>query len=109
MDEELLAAFREEFAPLCAALAEAADLGAAQRLLAQMRAMADGMEIAPIQARLAPLAEEEELGTLRAAAAGLAALAAGEAEASAGPAQATTPAEPAQANLPAEPPPGRCR
>lgn len=77
MDEELLAAFREEFAPLCAALAMAADLPAAQRLLAQMRAMADGMEIAPIQARLAPLAEEEELAALRAAAEGLAALAEG--------------------------------
>ena len=79
MDEELLAAFREEFAPLCAALAVAADLPAAQRLLAQMRAMADGMEIAPIQARLAPLAEEEALPLLRAAAEDLARLAEGRA------------------------------
>lgn len=81
MDEELLAAFREEFAPLCVALATAADLPAAQRLLAQMRAMADGMEIAPIQARLAPLAEEEDLAALRTAAASLAALAEGRDEA----------------------------
>jgi CheY-like chemotaxis protein len=80
MDEELLAAFREEFVPLCAALAAAADLPAAQRLLAQMRAMADGMEIAPVQARLAPLAEAEDLATLRAAAEGLAALVEGRAE-----------------------------
>jgi CheY-like chemotaxis protein len=77
MDEELLAAFREEFAPLCAALATTTDLPAAQRLLGQMRAMADGMEIAPIQARLAALAEEEALPALHAAAETLAALAEG--------------------------------
>ncbi|MBX9752857.1 MAG: response regulator, partial [Roseococcus sp.] len=84
MDEELLAAFREEFIPLCAALASAGDLPAAQRLLAQMRAMADGMEITPIQARLASLAEEEELATLHAAAGSLAALAEDREEAAAG-------------------------
>lgn len=71
MDEELLAAFREEFAPLCAALAAAPDLAAAQRLLLQMQAMADGMEIAPLQARLRALAELESLPALQAAAAGL--------------------------------------
>jgi CheY-like chemotaxis protein len=72
MDEELLAAFREEFAPLCAALATAADLAAAQRILAQMQAMADGMEIAPLQARLRALAESDALAELTAAAAALA-------------------------------------
>lgn len=72
MDEELLAAFREEFAPLCATLAKAADLPAAQRLLAQMQAMADGMEIAPLQARLRALAETQSLTELRDAAAALA-------------------------------------
>jgi CheY-like chemotaxis protein len=95
MDEELLAAFREEFVPLCAALAMAADLPAAQLLLGQMRAMADGMEIAPIQARLAPLAEEEDLAALQAASASLAALAAGEAV-----------PDPAPAPMPDPPPPG---
>jgi CheY-like chemotaxis protein len=78
MDEELLAAFREEFAPLCAALAGAADLPAAQRILAQMQAMADGMEIAPLQARLRALAETEALAELQAAAPALAGF--GEAE-----------------------------
>lgn len=73
MDEELLAAFREEFAPLCAALSTAADLAAAQRILAQMQAMADGMEIAPLQARLRALAESEALEALTAAAPALAA------------------------------------
>jgi CheY-like chemotaxis protein len=81
MDEELLAAFREEFAPLCAALAKAADLPAAQRLLAQMQAMADGMEIAPLQARLRALAELEALAELQAAAPALAAFGAQEADA----------------------------
>ncbi|MBS7793150.1 response regulator [Roseococcus sp. SDR] len=78
MDEELLAAFREEFAPLCAALAAAADLAAAQRILAQMQAMADGMEIAPLQARLRALAETEALAELTAAAPMLAAFGGGE-------------------------------
>lgn len=81
MDEELLAAFREEFAPLCAALASAADLAAAQRVLAQMQAMADGMEIAPLQARLRALAETEALAELQAAAPALAAFGAAEPDA----------------------------
>lgn len=85
MDEELLAAFREEFAPLCAALAAAADLPAAQRILAQMQAMADGMEIVPLQARLRALAETEALAELQAAAPALAAF--GEPEAEAPPAE----------------------
>ena len=71
MDEELLAAFREEFTPLCVALATAADLSAAQRVLAQMQAMADGMEMVPLQARLRELAALESLEELREAAAGL--------------------------------------
>lgn len=78
MDEELLAAFREEFTPLCAALAGAADLAAAQRILAQMQAMADGMEIAPLQARLRALSESEALEALTAAAPALAAFGSGE-------------------------------
>lgn len=78
MDEELLAAFREEFLPLCADLALAADLPAAQHALNQLRAMADGMEMAPLQARLRGL-EEADLDTLRAAAETLAAIASGEA------------------------------
>ncbi len=91
MDEELLAAFREEFAPLCAALADAADLPAAQRILAQMQAMADGMEIAPLQARLRALsemealAEVEALAELHAAAPALAAFGEDEPEAEAPP------------------------
>ncbi len=64
MDEELLAAFREEFLPLCASLATAPDLATAQRALVQMRLMADGMEIAPIQARLRDLDGEETLDAL---------------------------------------------
>jgi CheY-like chemotaxis protein len=87
MDEELLAAFREEFAPLCASLAMAADLAAAQRILAQMQAMADGMEIAPLQARLRALAEAEALGDLQAAAPALAAFGDGEPKAEAPPAE----------------------
>jgi len=74
MDEELLAAFREEFSALCADLALAADLPAAQRALTQLRGMADGMEMAPLQARLREL-EEADLDTLRAAAEPLAATA----------------------------------
>ena len=74
MDEELLAAFREEFAPLCAGLALAPDVPAAQRLLMRMRAMADGMELAPLLARLNVLEGEADLTVLRAAAAGLQAL-----------------------------------
>lgn len=77
MDEELLAAFREEFTPLCAALARATDLASALRLLAQMRAMADGMEILPIQLRLTRLGEDEDLASLQAAAESLTALAQG--------------------------------
>ncbi|TCI00671.1 response regulator [Roseococcus sp. SYP-B2431] len=79
MDEELLAAFREEFSALCADLALAADLPAAQRALNQLRGMADGMEMAPLQTRLREL-EEAGLDTLRDAAEGLAALASGEAQ-----------------------------
>lgn len=79
IDEELLAAFREEFAALCADLALAADLAAAQRALGQLRSMADGMEMAPLQARLREL-EEADLDTLRAAAERLAAIASGEAQ-----------------------------
>jgi len=75
MDEELLAAFREEFLPLCASLATAPDLAAAQRALVQMRLMADGMEIAPIQAQLSELEGEESLAALRDMAAALAAMA----------------------------------
>jgi len=75
MDEELLAAFREEFLPLCAALAAAPDLTTAQRAILQMRAMADGMEIAPIQTRLRELEGEESLDTLRDVAASLGAMA----------------------------------
>ena len=74
MDEELLAAFREEFSALCADLALAADLPAAQRALTQLRGMADGMEMAPLQARLREL-EEADLDTLRAAAEPLAVIA----------------------------------
>jgi len=77
MDEELLAAFREEFLPLCASLATAPDLAAAQRALVQMRVMADGMEIAPIQARLRDLEGEETLDVLRDMAPALAGMAEG--------------------------------
>lgn len=80
MDEELLAAFREEFAALCADLAMAPDLAAAQRALTQLRAMADGMEHAPLQARLRELEAEEAPEALREAASGLAALAESPAE-----------------------------
>lgn len=75
MDEELLAAFRDEFAPLSVALAKASDLPAAQRLLAQMQAMADGMEIAPLQARLREVADIQSLAALQVAAAGLGSMA----------------------------------
>jgi len=75
MDEELLAAFREEFLPLCASLATAPDLATAQRALVQMRLMADGMEIAPIQARLRDLVGEETLDALHDLAPALAAMA----------------------------------
>ena len=74
MDEELLTAFREEFSALCADLALATDLPAAQRALTQLRGMADGMEMAPLQARLREL-EEADLDTLRAAAEPLAVIA----------------------------------
>ncbi|MDB5415785.1 MAG: cheB [Rubritepida sp.] len=80
MDEELLAAFREEFAQGCADLAIAADLPAARRSLANLRAMADGMELAPLQSRLRELEEVEALEDLRQAAGELAALAEGSAE-----------------------------
>ncbi len=76
MDAELLAAFQEEFAAGCAALAVAPDLPAARRHLAQLGAMADALEAAPLRAALAGLAGEEALDALRAAAAGLADLAA---------------------------------
>ena len=75
MDEELLAAFREEFLPLCASLATAPDLATAQRALVQMRLMADGMGIAPIQARLRDLVGEETLDALHDLAPALAAMA----------------------------------
>lgn len=82
MDEELLAAFREAFLPLCASLAAAPDLAAARRALVQMRSMAesmgaDGMQIAPIQARLRDLEGEESLDALRDIAPALAAMAEG--------------------------------
>lgn len=102
MDEELLAAFREEFAPLCAALASAADLAAAQRVLAQMQAMADGMEIAPLQARLRALAETEALAELAAAAPALAAFGSGEAEPEAPAPEAPAPEAPPPKAPPAE-------
>lgn len=79
MDEELLTAFREEFSALCADLALAADLASAQRALVQLRGMADGMEMAPLQARLRELDEVTDLDLLRAAAEPLAAIASGEA------------------------------
>jgi CheY-like chemotaxis protein len=75
MDAELLAAFREEFAAGCAALATAPDLPAARRHLSQLGVMADGLGLAPLQAALAALAETEALEVLREAAPGLAALA----------------------------------
>ncbi|MBS7812462.1 response regulator [Roseococcus pinisoli] len=78
MDEELLAAFREEFLPLCADLALAADLPAAQRAVVRLRGMADGMEMAPLQARLRELDEVTDLDLLRATAEALAAIASGE-------------------------------
>ncbi|UPY38243.1 response regulator [Sediminicoccus sp. KRV36] len=65
MDEELLAAFREEFAALCASLAVAEDMPVAQRLLAQLVAMAEGMEMAPLLARLRECQAEESLPALR--------------------------------------------
>ncbi|WP_424812617.1 response regulator [Roseococcus sp. YIM B11640] len=77
MDEELLAAFREEFASLCAALADSRDMAGAQRQLAQLRAMADGMQMARLQARLRELEAATELDELRGAAEGLAAMASG--------------------------------
>lgn len=80
MDEELLAAFREEFSALCADLALATDLVAAQRALVQLRGMADGMEMAPLQAKLRELDEVTDLDILRAAAEPLAAMASGEAQ-----------------------------
>lgn len=81
MDEELLAAFREEFLPLCADLALAPDLPAAQRALLRLRGMADSMAMAPLQARLRDLDEVTELDLLRALAEPLAAIASGETEA----------------------------
>jgi CheY-like chemotaxis protein len=77
MEEELLAAFRAEFAEGCAALAEAPGLEAARRILAHLRAMAEGIGHAALAAALAGLAEAEELAAWRAAAPRLAALAEG--------------------------------
>lgn len=78
MDEELLAAFRAEFAAACGALASAQDLPAARRQLAELGALADGLGLEPVQDVLAALAGTEELGELRAAAAQLTAMAPGE-------------------------------
>lgn len=73
MDEELLAAFREEFATASAALAAAPDMAAAQRALQQMRLMADGMEMASLQAQLTALEAIDSLDALQRAATSLAA------------------------------------
>lgn len=78
-DPELLAAFQEEFAAGCAALAIAPDLAAARRQVAQLLAMAEALEMAPLSKALAALEGEEALDTLRAAAPALAALAQGDA------------------------------
>lgn len=67
-DPELLAAFQEEFAAGCAALAAAPDLAAARRLVAQLSAMVEAMDLAAPRAALAALAEEETVEALRAAA-----------------------------------------
>lgn len=75
MDEELLAAFREEFLASCADLAVAPDLAVAQRALTQLRGMADGMGHAPLQARLRELDAEQALEALTLSAPGLASLA----------------------------------
>lgn len=75
MDEELLAAFRAEFAAGCAALATARDLPAARRHLAELGALADGLGLKPVQDALGALATTDALDALRAAAAQLAALA----------------------------------
>lgn len=77
MDEELLEAFRAEFAEGCASLAAAASLDAARRNLASLRAMADGLGLAPLQQAIAALDEVEVLATLHAAARTLADLAGG--------------------------------
>lgn len=77
-DPELLAAFREEFAIGCAALAAAPDLAAARRQVAQLLAMAEALEMAPLREALSALEGEETLEPLRAAAPGLAALAQGD-------------------------------
>ncbi|MBB3898781.1 response regulator [Roseococcus suduntuyensis] len=78
-DPELLAAFQEEFAAGCAALAAAPDLTAARRHVAQLLAMAEALEMAPLSAALSALEGEEALEALRAAAPVLAALASGDA------------------------------
>jgi CheY-like chemotaxis protein len=77
MDEELLEAFRAEFAEGCAGLAAATTLEGARRTLASLRAMADGLGLAPLQQAIAALDEVEELGALQAGAQTLADLAAG--------------------------------
>lgn len=79
MDDELLEAFRAEFAEGCANLASSASLEAARRTLAGLRAMADGLGLAPLQQALALLEEVEDLAALRAAAPTLAGLAEGRA------------------------------
>lgn len=89
-DPELLAAFQEEFAAGCAALAAAPDLAAARRQVAQLLAMAEALEMAPLSEALAALEGEEALEALRAAAPALAALAAGDTPATDAPAADTT-------------------
>lgn len=78
-DPELLAAFQEEFAVGCVALAAAPDLAAARRQVAQLLAMAEALEMAPLREALAALEGEEALEALREAAPALAALASGDA------------------------------
>lgn len=77
-DPELLAAFQEEFAAGCASLAAAPDLPAARRQVAQLLAMAEALEMAPLREALAALEGEEALEALRQAAPVLAALASGD-------------------------------
>ncbi|WP_206930970.1 response regulator [Roseococcus thiosulfatophilus] len=80
-DPELLAAFQEEFAAGCAALATAPDLTAARRQVAQLLAMAEALEMAPLREALAALEGEEALEALRQGAPVLAALASGDTQA----------------------------
>lgn len=78
-DPELLAAFQEEFAVGCAALSAAPNLATARRQVAQLLAMAEALEMAPLSEALAALEGEEALEALRAAGPALAALAQGDA------------------------------